>query len=66
MSVTGIGEDLLLQRRVSDDVRGRVYAAHIAVVQASLGAPLLFAGAIVNAVGAQPVFGLAAGLMLIV
>jgi MFS family permease len=65
MSVTGIGEDLLLQRRVPDDVRGRVYAGHIAVVQASLGGPLLFAGAVVNAVGPQLVFGLAAGLMSI-
>jgi MFS family permease len=61
MSVTGIGEDLLLQRRVADAARGRVYAAHLAVVQVSLAAGLLGAGAVVDAVGARGALGLAAG-----
>jgi hypothetical protein len=59
ISVVGVAEDLLVQRRVADGVRGRVYAARIAAVQASVAAPLLFAGAL----GAQAAFGLAAALM---
>ncbi|MCW2966985.1 MAG: major facilitator superfamily 1 [Solirubrobacteraceae bacterium] len=61
MSVTGVGEDLLLQRRVADAVRGRVYAAHLAAVQTSLAAGLLGAGAAVDALGARGALGLAAG-----
>jgi MFS family permease len=61
MSVAGVGEDVMLQRRVADAVRGRVYAAHIAAVQLSLAVPLLGAGALVDALGPQPVFGMAAG-----
>jgi MFS family permease len=60
MSVAGVGEDVVLQRRVADHVRGRVYAAHVAAVQLSLAAPLLFAGALVDALGPQPVFAVAA------
>ena len=65
MSLTGIGEDLLLQHRVADAARGRVYAAHLAVVQVSLAAGLLGAGAAVDAVGARGVLGLAAGSALL-
>ena len=61
MSIVQVGEDLVLQRRVSDDVRGRVYAAHIAVVQLSLALPLLAAGALSDALGPRAVFGMAAG-----
>lgn len=60
MSIAGVGEDVLLQRRVPDDVRGRVYAGHIAAVQASLAFPLIFSGFLVNILGAQPVYGIAA------
>jgi MFS family permease len=65
MSLTGVGEDLLLQRQVPDAVRGRVYAAHTAVVQSSLACPLLIAGALVDALGPRPVFGFAAGSALL-
>jgi predicted MFS family arabinose efflux permease len=65
MSVTGIGEDLLLQRRVADGGRGRVYAAHLAAVQVSLAAGLLAAGVAVDAVGARGVLGLAAGAAIL-
>jgi hypothetical protein len=65
MSVAGVGEDLVLQRRVADAVRGRVYAAHIAAVQLSLAVPLLGAGALVDALGPQPVFGMAAGAVVL-
>jgi predicted MFS family arabinose efflux permease len=61
MAVTGVGEDLLLARRVADAVRGRVYAAHLAVVQASLAVGLLGSGALVDTLGPQAVFGIAAG-----
>lgn len=60
MSVVQVGEDLILQRRVSDEVRGRVYAAHIAVVQLSLALPLLAAGSLSDALGPRTVFGIAA------
>jgi MFS family permease len=60
MSIAAVGEDVLLQRRVADDVRGRVYAAHVAAVQASLALPLVFAGFVVNTLGAQTVYGIAA------
>jgi MFS family permease len=62
MSVAGVGEDVLLQRQVEDRVRGRVYGAHIAAVQLSLALPLLFAGFLVNRLGPQAVYALAAGL----
>ena len=62
MSIAGVGEDVLLQRRVKDSVRGRVYAAHIAAVQLSLAIPLLFAGFVVNRLGPQAVYGIAAAL----
>jgi ABC-type uncharacterized transport system permease subunit len=60
MSIAAVGEDVLLQRQVADGVRGRVYAAHIAAVQASLALPLVFAGFVVNSLGAHPVYGIAA------
>jgi MFS family permease len=60
MGVVGVGEDLLLQRRTPDRVRGRVNAAHIAAVQFSLAAPLLFSGFLVDAWGPRAVFALAA------
>jgi MFS family permease len=59
MSIAAVGEDVLLQRRVADDVRGRVYAGHIAAVQASLALPLVFAGFVINTLGAQAVYGIA-------
>jgi MFS family permease len=62
MSVTGVAEEVLLQRRVADSVRSRVYAAHMAAINLSLAIPLLFAGFMVNAIGAQAVYGVAAGL----
>lgn len=62
MSIAGVGEDTLLQRRLPDSVRGRVYAAHIAAVQLSLAVPLLFAGFLVNAFGAHAAYGAAAAL----
>jgi MFS family permease len=61
MAIVQVGEDLVLQRRVSDDVRGRVYAAHIAVVQLSLALPLIVAGALSDALGPRAVFAIAAG-----
>jgi hypothetical protein len=61
MSIAGVGEDLLLQRRVADALRGRVHAAHIATVQISLPVPLLFAGFLVNSIGPQAVYGVAGG-----
>jgi MFS family permease len=61
MSVAGIAEDLLLQRRVADGLRSRAYAAHIGAVQLSLALPLTFSGALVDALGPRLVFGLAAG-----
>jgi hypothetical protein len=63
ISVVGVAEDLLVQRRVADGVRGRVYAARIAAVQVSVAAPLLLAGALIDALGAQAVFGLAAAMV---
>jgi MFS family permease len=65
MSMAGVGEDLLLQRQVADHVRGRVYAAHMAVIQISLAAPLLVAGVLVDAWGPRVTFGLAAGSVLL-
>jgi MFS family permease len=62
MGMAGVAEDLLLQRRVADEVRGRVFAAHLAAVQLSLAVPLLFSGFVVNALGPRAVFGIAAGL----
>jgi MFS family permease len=62
MSVAGVGEDVLLQRRVEDSLRGRVYGAHIAAVQLSLAVPLLFAGFLVGSLGPQAVYALAAAL----
>lgn len=62
MGLAGIAEDLLLQRRTSDDVRGRVFAAHIAAVQLSLATPLLLSGFVVNALGPRAVLGIGAGL----
>ena len=62
MSVAGVAEDLLFQRRVSDHLRSRVYAARIAVIQVSLAAPLLFSGFLVNAAGPRVVYAAAGGL----
>jgi MFS family permease len=62
MGLAGIAEDLLLQRRTSDDVRGRVFAAHMAAVQLSLATPLLLSGFVVNALGPRAVLGIGAGL----
>ena len=39
MSVVGVAEDLLLARRIPDDLRSRVYAARIAVIQVSIAVP---------------------------
>ncbi len=61
MSVVQVGEDLILQRRVSDELRSRVYSAHIAVVQLSLALPLLAAGGLSDALGPRAVYGIAAG-----
>jgi MFS family permease len=65
MSAAGVGEDVLLQRQVADDVRGRVYAAHIAAIYVSLGAPLPVAGLLVDTWGPRATFGLAAGSSLL-
>ncbi|HEY2601304.1 MAG TPA: MFS transporter [Thermoleophilaceae bacterium] len=64
-TVAGVGEDLLLQRRAADDVRGRVYAARIAAIYFSLSLPLAFAGLLVDAWGPRVVYGIAAGFALL-
>jgi MFS family permease len=64
-TVAGVGEDLLLQRRAADDVRGRVYAARIAALYFSLSLPLAFAGLLVDAWGPRVVYGIAAGFALL-
>ena len=62
MSVVGVAEDLLLQRGIPDDVRSRVYAARIAVIQLSLAVPLLVSGFAVNAAGPRAVYAAAGAL----
>jgi MFS family permease len=65
VNVAGVAEDLLIQRRSADDVRGRVYSARIAVIFLSLSIPLGFAGVLVDAWGPRAVYGVSAGFVLL-
>lgn len=58
MTVTGIGEDLLMQDRVGDALRARVYAVHVARVQLSLAAAVMAGGVLADAVGPRAVFAI--------
>ena len=62
MTVAGVGEDVMIQRASPEAVRGRVYAAHIMVVNLSLSVPLLAAGVLVDATGPRAVMAAGAGL----
>lgn len=57
-----VGNALLVQRGVADDMRGRAFTVAMSVTAAALGAGTIAAGPLTDAVGARVVWAIAAAL----